>query len=135
MICSHCDRGQIYCTGGCAWTARRIKQREAGRRYQQSYRGRRRHAERMARYRARRAGRGPALAKKVTHHGPPATASRDVQCGGSGDGPEGAQPRVRRCHWCAGYCPDHLRTDFLRRRGVRWFDKIETAEHHYDDTT
>jgi len=40
LICSHCDRGQIYCAQGCAQTARRDAQRAAGRRYQASRRGR-----------------------------------------------------------------------------------------------
>ena len=47
LICSHCDRGQIYCVGGCARIARRIAQREAGRRYQRSRDGRFSHAERI----------------------------------------------------------------------------------------
>jgi hypothetical protein len=28
-ICSRCDRGQVYCGGGCALEVRRSKQREA----------------------------------------------------------------------------------------------------------
>ena len=40
LVCSHCDRGQIYCAQGCAQTARRDAQRAAGQRYQVSRRGR-----------------------------------------------------------------------------------------------
>jgi DNA-binding MarR family transcriptional regulator len=52
LVCSHCDRGQIYCAQGCAQTARRDAQRAAGRRYQASRRGRVNHAARAGRYRA-----------------------------------------------------------------------------------
>jgi hypothetical protein len=53
LVCSCCDRGQIYCTGGCAQIARREGLREAGQRYQASRRGRVAHALRAHRYRAR----------------------------------------------------------------------------------
>ena len=58
-----CDRGQQYCGARCSGLARRESLRAAGRRYQQSRRGRhchrcaRRDAERQRRYRRRyRAG-------------------------------------------------------------------------------
>ena len=69
MICSHCDRGQIYCPGPCALRARRESLRAAGRRYQSTRRGRHAHAERTRHYRARR--------NKVTHQGSP-VPTRDV---------------------------------------------------------
>jgi hypothetical protein len=43
LICSHCDRGQIYCGERCAGAARRNSLHAAGR-YQASRRGRLRHA-------------------------------------------------------------------------------------------
>jgi hypothetical protein len=64
LVCSRCDRGQIYCADGCAMLARRQSLRESGRRYQSSLRGRLMHAERSQRFRARR--------KSVTHQGSPA---------------------------------------------------------------
>ena len=69
VICSCCDRGQVYCAGNCAQRARRRKQDAAGRRYQTSRRGRLAHAERARRYRAR--------CNKVTHQGSPAPSSDD----------------------------------------------------------
>ena len=75
LICSCCDRGQIYCAGECGPLARRRGQRAAGARYQTSRRGRRAHAERARRYRARR--------EKVTHHGSPAPAPDDCLPPGS----------------------------------------------------
>jgi len=63
LICSHCDRGQIYCGERCAGAARRNSLRAAGRRYQASRRGRFAHAARARCYRRR---------KNVTHQGSPA---------------------------------------------------------------
>jgi len=121
LICSCCDRGQIYCAGGCAQQARQHAQRSAGRRYQASRRGRVNHAARMSRWRARQ--------KNVTHQGSPrpandlvlgdaaVTASRAPmtatpddagRCQGLGTGPW-------RCHWCGRRCPSLVRNAFLRR--------------------
>ena len=80
LICSCCDRGNIYCAQDCAQVARRSAQRAAGRRYQLSFRGRRNHAARARRYRARQ--------NKVTHHGSLPQGTDDVM-------PEGAAPTWR----------------------------------------
>lgn len=64
LICSRCDCGQLYCAEGCARQARQESLRRAGQRYQQTHRGKRRHAARMARYRRRQK-------QKVTHQAPP----------------------------------------------------------------
>ena len=85
LVCSHCDRGQIYCATGCAEVARQQSQRDAGRRYQGSLRGRFRHAARTRRWRQRQAllavpvARSEmASAQSVTHQGSPAPASDAV---------------------------------------------------------
>jgi len=49
VICRQCDRGNIYCPDGCAEEARRTSLRAAGGRYQQTRRGRLKHAERQRR--------------------------------------------------------------------------------------
>ena len=67
LICSRCDRGQQYCGARCSALARAESLRAAGRRYQQSRRGRHCHAERQRRYRYR--CREGAWQEKVTHHG------------------------------------------------------------------
>lgn len=61
-VCSHCDRGQIYCSTECSQTARKKSCHEAGLRYQNTFNGRTKHALRQRRYRARNR-------EKVTHHG------------------------------------------------------------------
>jgi hypothetical protein len=118
VICSHCDRGNIYCGKRCAETARRQSRREAGRRYQRTYRGRFAHAARQRRYRQRRRA-------KVTHQGSlpllpdetlPAesrTLARRVESPATvpGDG--------IRCHLGGRVCSHFLRQSFLRRRPTR----------------
>ncbi len=92
LVCSHCDRGQIYCAAGCSATARRQSQRDAGRRYQDSLPGRFHHAARTRRWRERQAALttststpmpaatrvAPFAAQSVTHQGSPLGASDAV---------------------------------------------------------
>jgi hypothetical protein len=58
FVCPKCDRRQVYCSDACRKSARRIKQREANRRHQQSEEGRLDHRDRQRAYRLRRAARG-----------------------------------------------------------------------------
>jgi len=115
LICSCCDRGQIYCAGDCAKQAPRRSLQCAGRRYQNSPDGRRRHATRQGRYRERR--------NNVTHHGSPPPPPDDVLPPGSPVSASDAaaeedRPRrtVLHCHWCGRRCPERVRQGFLRRR-------------------
>jgi hypothetical protein len=71
VICSRCDRGQVYCGRACASEGRQSRQREARRHYQASERGRQMHADRSRRYRAR--------GRRVTDQGPALVASPDRQ--------------------------------------------------------
>jgi hypothetical protein len=132
VVCSCCDRGQIYCGVDCARQARRQTLRGAGRRWQQTRRGRRMHAARMARYRAKLAQGSAGVAvgqpdetgprEIVTHHGSPAPPTGDLVAGGAT-----AMPRddaslaelpgraMTQCHWCGRCCLLPLRRGFLRR--------------------
>ena len=119
LICSCCDRGQIYCADGCAGLARRERQRAAGQRYQTSHRGRLAHALRARRYRARQ--------KNVTHQGslpPPPddllSLGSAVTAGKSPSPSPDVFPRrsAWHCHWCGCRCPQFVRHGFLRRRWV-----------------
>ena len=90
LVCSHCDRGQIYCATGCAATARHQRQRDAAQRYQGSLRGRFKHAARTQRWRQRQAvlaistsmpaatSAAPSAVQAVTHQGCPPAASDAV---------------------------------------------------------
>lgn len=73
VICSHCDRGQIYCSKACSTTARVRSCREAEKRYQTSPGGKIKHALRQKRYRMRQK-------EKVTDHGSTSPA-QDVLLG------------------------------------------------------
>ena len=55
FVCPKCDRRQVYCSDACRKSARRIKQREANRRHQQSEEGRLDHRDRQRAYRLRNA--------------------------------------------------------------------------------
>ena len=118
IVCSCCDRGQIYCNSGCSAQARGRTIREAGRRYQASLRGRRAHAARMGRYRTRR--------QRVTHHGSPAPAAHvllppEAMMANAEDvsAAEALRPPGLYCHWCGCRCLPLLRLGFIRRRRPR----------------
>jgi hypothetical protein len=116
LICSCCDRGQIYCADGCAGLARREGQRAAGQRYQTSHRGRVVHALRARRYRARQ--------KNVTHQGSPPRPADDLVPPSSvvTASEPSPSPDARRsawhCHWCGCRRPQFVRHGFLCRRRV-----------------
>ncbi len=65
IICSHCDRGNVYCSFSCSFTARKKSLREAGIRYQHSLKGRLNHALRQRHYRQRLRD----CKNKMTHQG------------------------------------------------------------------
>jgi hypothetical protein len=127
VVCSCCDRGQVYCPWGCAGQARQRTLRQAAQRYRQGRRGRQRNAARTARWRARRR-------ERVTHHGSPAPVASALLAGGTASVPCGdvspAEPQrqaTTHCHWCGHVCRLQLRQGFLRRR-----DRRRGARH--DDT-
>jgi len=112
LICSHCDRGHVYCAETCAQKARRQSQRESGRRYQMSRRGRINHAARARRYRARK--------NNVTHQGSAPDQSDDllredqaVAVVGRPERDNSSRPRWR-CHRCGRHCSQLVRHEFLQ---------------------
>lgn len=112
VICSRCDHGNIYCHRDCSHTARVNSQREAGRRYQSSPRGRLMHAARQQRYRQRHA-------KKVTHRGSPPHGSYDsLSSTSSESGDKDKASLAGRgdgvfCHFCHRRCSRFVRQGFL----------------------
>ena len=75
LICSHCDRGQVYCGSSCRGTARRLQCRAANLRHQQSEEGRLDHRDRQRAYRGRLA------AARVTDQGSQAPLTYDTVAG------------------------------------------------------
>jgi hypothetical protein len=75
LLCSHCDRGQQYCSRACSGISRRQRRRDAAKRYQCSPRGQLKHAARTACWRRRRRSMRKYAARgdvdKVTHQGCP----------------------------------------------------------------
>jgi hypothetical protein len=134
LICSACDRGQIYCAASCAGLARRERQRAAGQRYQTSHRGRVAHAMRARRHRARQ--------KIVTHQGSPPAQPYDLLLASSavtaGESPSPSpkvftSPSAGHCHWCGRRCSPFVRHGFLRRRRVpRTVTRYQRGRPHYD---
>lgn len=118
-LCRQCDRGQIYCGQVCSVAARRERQREAGRRYQRSARGRATHAARARRWREARRPVGGDVS--VTHQGPPearAEAGEEpwaakLDTGGSIVLGNDAGRGCRRCSCPLGF---FVRQGFLRHR-------------------
>ena len=113
VLCRRCNRGNIYCSRDCGEAARRQSLRRAGRRYQNSRRGRHMHAQRQRRYRERRQSPAPedrSPAQKVTHH-PLTRSRRRPVVRAMADGRRGMRPSGRerpagvlRCHRCGRFC-------------------------------
>jgi len=123
-ICRPCDRGNLYCAGGCARLRRRESLRRAGRRYQLSFRGACHHAARQRAWRARQAD-------KVTHQGSLAVASAVTVSAPAIDSPGEPRhddivpvqtrslafepsPAVPRCSFCRRALSAFTRLGFLR---------------------
>jgi hypothetical protein len=126
LVCSRCDRGQLYCAEGCSQVARRESVKAAGRRYQQGRDGRRHHAARQRRYRARQ--------QKVTHQGSPPELPGDVLPTGSAVAAKrhvSCRPptfATHYCHFCGGACEAHVRLGFLRIRRAPRLSSITTTK-------
>lgn len=114
VICSCCDHGNIYCCAECSSIARRRSVREAGRRYQNTFKGKLNHARRQSNYRAR----FTRVNQKVTHHTSQETASNDLL--------QPAENQVirtgeLRCDFCGCRCEPFVRTDYLITSALKMF--------------
>jgi len=113
IICRRCDRGHLYCPGGCATQARRESLRRAGARYRRTPQGRRNNAARQSRFRARKR-------KKVTHQGSlPLVALALLLLAlttreSAAELNRTASPAGIYCHLCHRPCDPFLRNRFLR---------------------
>jgi len=112
-ICSPCDHGNIYCPGPCAESARKASVKAAGKRYQDTRRGRTKHAARQSRYRAR--------CKIVTHQGSflPLVNALLMTHPEAARGVAAAQDGEIRCAFCNRLCSDFLRLGFLHTSSPR----------------
>lgn len=120
IICNVCDRNNIYCGRDCAQTARQGSLREAGKRYQKTYRGRQQHASRQGRYRARQN-------EKVTHH----TSTQQAPISSSQSPDKGVKEKLKEpkevfCSFCLARVSVFLRTSYLSQTSLR-----ESKLHFY----
>lgn len=112
IVCSQCDRGQIYCSKTCSDKARTQSVKSARTRYRQSFKGKRNHAACQARYRDR-------LSKIVMDQGSPPLdqcASMDSLNKHPKNTEKEQSPEQLTCCFCKKQVSDWLRSDFLRRR-------------------
>ena len=132
-VCTACDRGQRYCSDGCALAARRRSQRESDRRYQSSERGRLKHAERARQYRQRRRSvteQGAVVGPKQDVSGtsapheevstPPSSAEETATTLASQSSiDDRAHFGQVSCHFCRRWCDQWIRHAPLRPRRSR----------------
>jgi hypothetical protein len=142
LLCSHCDRGQLYCGRACSFARRHERRRETAQRYQSSQAGRLKHAARSACWRKRRrslrqTGAGADI-DKVTHQGcpqaladaslhacdMPTSACEPAALTETAQDAALATPSARSfaapvCRRCAHSLPPHVRLSWLRRNSVR----------------
>ena len=111
VICSDCDRGNIYCSNNCASIARRKSCIAANQRYQKTFQGKRLHAARQRRYRE-------ALKQKVTDHGSNAQVKSVLLEPVKNEAEKHDLAHVvvtLRCCCCQKIVPNHLRRDFIQQ--------------------
>lgn len=108
LICSHCDRGQRYCSAACSHQARSCAQRAAAKRYQDSRKGRHAHARRQGQWRARQ--------QTVTHQGSPPPPCADVLPSGDATALNPDASQRCKCQFCGRSVSAFVRQDFMRCR-------------------
>ena len=136
VLCSRCDRGQIYCGQSCSSAARVEAQRAAGQRYQSSGIGRINHVERTRRWRLRQHQQRVPGAQEddfVTHQGSPQAPTAEPVLSSSLSA--GAEPvatvEAAQTQW---FCPEcsaalhpWVRLGFINRRRARASLRSATA--------
>jgi hypothetical protein len=111
IICSCCDRGNIYCNSTCSSNARQESMRMAGERYQNTYHGKLNHAKRQKHYMDQKR-------KKMTHHGSQESLINDLLQLVTYEGLKIIRNDDLRCHFCGRSCSRLLRTLPLGREKV-----------------
>ncbi len=111
IICSHCDRGQRYCTGKCRHEARSESAQRASKKYQSTRACRFKNAARQQCFRNRRS-------QKVTHQGSLPKHLNDLlklclTAIKKTPKPLFSDSTVH-CHYCDAVCEPFLRQDFMR---------------------
>jgi hypothetical protein len=111
IICSDCDRGNIYCKLTCSQQARKESLKNTRRRYQNTKIGRHKHAARQKRYRLRQKEK----MIKVTDQGSHEKTTHDLLTSESNNVKKDIGNHKVYCHFCNRNCSLFLRTGFLQR--------------------
>lgn len=106
IICTHCDRGNIYCGSDCARKLRTQNHRIANRIYQKTFRGSQKHAARQKRYRLRKK-------QKVTDQGSALISQNDLLPATENDTKKITSEQMH-CHFCKKIVSHYLRNGYLR---------------------
>lgn len=106
VICSDCDRGNIYCGTTCSQLARATNHRIANQLYQATLRGKQNNAARQRRYRERRKN-------NVTDQGSIDLPSNDSLPDKPGEG-QAQQVGSMICHFCRAVVSPFLRHGYIR---------------------
>jgi hypothetical protein len=109
VICSYCDRGNIYCGTECSQAARLQSCRLAEQRYQRTPDGRMKHALRQRRYRS-------SLREKVTDHSSHAPSQDDLLRSVKNKANKSGMRHgdaAHRCCFCKKSVSSWLRSGFL----------------------
>jgi hypothetical protein len=158
IICSHCDRGNIYCAGQCATQARKEKTAKAQKTYQQSPKGRETHAQNQMDYRQRQR-------EKVTHQSSQKLVDYDVLLKVKSMATSGEHPvlnektmsvrrqltvkqevavtqqvsltkkTVYRCHFCGCRCSEKLRWAKFYRQNRHYVDMAQLVMDSFPKPT
>ena len=144
LLCSHCDRGQRYCSRACSSVSRGQRRRVSAQRYQSSRGGQLKHAARSACWRQRRRSLCQANlgdSNKVTHQGCPVAGAGASLLACETPSPCEAHELISNtdsahatvspsagtatfsvlvCRRCTHRLLPHVRQGFLRPRSARW---------------
>lgn len=109
IVCSDCDRGNIYCGSFCAKQSRIKNHRIVNHNYQNTFRGRQKHALRQSHYRLRQKQK----AKKVTDQGSVSLSPYDLLPTIEND--DDKTPLEKSvCHFCKNTVSPYCRNGYLR---------------------
>lgn len=109
LICTYCDRGNIYCGSGCARQSRIQNHRIANQVYQKTYQGRQKHAVRQRNYRLRQKQK----IKKVTDQGSALVPPNDLLHPDKNTDKKTVSESLH-CHFCGKGVSPYLRNGYLR---------------------
>ena len=109
VICSPCDRGNIYCGRDCSRRSRALNHRIANQIYQKTLNGRQKHAQRQHRYRQREKEKR----QKVTDQGSNDLPPNDLLTCVPGE-EKSQEIKQLYCHFCRNAVSTFLRNGYLR---------------------